>query len=904
MAINRDKVEAAAIKLLQQGKYDKAIAELKKLVEDDRTDVRTLLKLGEAYVKTGNTKESIDAYERAAGIYTEQGFYLKAVAVFKQILRVDANVPELHLKLAELYQQLGLTSDALQHYHNVATFYESHGRARDALEMLKRMVDLDPDNLASRIKLGELFAQQGLVAQATQELRNALVFLKSQQRFDDFVRVGEKLVVYDASALDIARDLANIYMQRGQPSVALSKLQICFKAEPRNVEVLGLIAQAFLAMQQVPKTISVFKEMAKIYASDGKADLAQRTWQRVIELSPGDSEAEQALGKYLQPESDATVVRAATPPRAGSSAGAPRANSGNEKLQRLLTETDVYVKYGLKEKAVEHLQKIFALRPDHIPALDKARTLLTLIGSADLTETVRRLVKAADEQGHARADEWRAELARLDPPKSPAADLLEDDDVVNPRGAALIDEDFLEPSSSMMINLAGAESVVMEIDRSQFEEASAEGLPPDETGQEALGATAPPTSSLTDGTEDDIDQLAREALSDTHGGDGASLALPSLRDAGLNDIHSFAHELSSSSLRRSEQAAEDATTTIAAPAQMEATGPPYEAPEIGHVPVPAARALVAHANEAFDPSSFDLPTDVKEVLRASANDKGSQPSPSDLAGQAVAPGQGVVHDAPAVVAEARSLRDDPAEQFFSSELEEADFFIQQDLLEEAKEILQSILEDVSDSRRVQWMLARIAAKETGDPEPRAPWEVELQEQILEQVTAHAVVEHTPKADGQVSVDQVLSAFKKGVAELIPEEDAATHYDLGIAYREMGLQDDAISEFRIAGRAQSRAVDARYVIGLVKIEQGKHHDAVQAFDEALLIATATRSQRGAVQYGKACALEQLGSLAEALRSFKAAKLLANGAADIDRRIEALIDKVGDVDVGTAGANDTP
>ena len=70
LAINRDKVEAAAIKLLQQGKYDKAILELKKLVEDDPTDVRTLLKLGDTFVKMGNKKDSIEAYEKAAGIYT------------------------------------------------------------------------------------------------------------------------------------------------------------------------------------------------------------------------------------------------------------------------------------------------------------------------------------------------------------------------------------------------------------------------------------------------------------------------------------------------------------------------------------------------------------------------------------------------------------------------------------------------------------------------------------------------------------------------------------------------------------------------------------------------------------------------------------------------------------------
>ena len=67
MAINRDKVEAQAIKLLQQGKLDKAIVELKKIVEHDPTDVRTLLKMGDTYVKLGAKKESIDAILEMAG---------------------------------------------------------------------------------------------------------------------------------------------------------------------------------------------------------------------------------------------------------------------------------------------------------------------------------------------------------------------------------------------------------------------------------------------------------------------------------------------------------------------------------------------------------------------------------------------------------------------------------------------------------------------------------------------------------------------------------------------------------------------------------------------------------------------------------------------------------------------
>ncbi len=62
----------------------------------------------------------------------------------------------------------------------------------------------------------------------------------------------------------------------------------------------------------------------------------------------------------------------------------------------------------------------------------------------------------------------------------------------------------------------------------------------------------------------------------------------------------------------------------------------------------------------------------------------------------------------------------------------------------------------------------------------------------------------PAADDefQYSVEDVFSQFKKGVEETVKPEDSDTHYDLGIAYKEMGLLDDAVHEFETALRGTS------------------------------------------------------------------------------------------------------
>ncbi|MCC7073743.1 MAG: tetratricopeptide repeat protein [Deltaproteobacteria bacterium] len=1084
MAINRDKVEAQAIKLLQQGKLDKAIIELKKIVEHDPTDVRTLLKMGDTYVKLGAKKESVDAYEKAASIYTEQGFFLKAVAVYKQILRVDASPAGLHLKLAELYQQLGLVNDALQHYQNVAISYEQNGKPKESLEILRRMVDLDPDNLASRIKLAELFAQQGHGVEAVNELRSALLFLKTQQRFDDYLRVGEKLVAYDASALDVAKELAQIYMQRGQANVALSKLQLCFKADPRNLDVLSMIAAAFLAMDQVPKTVSVYKEIAKIHAADDNAELAQQTWERVLELQPGDEEANAALGH------SPTMLRAPQIPTmvAPAMANAPvvstpqRPSVEDEQLARLLTETDVYAKYGLKEKAVEHLQKVFAIRADYVPALEKLARLLQPTGGPPYVDALRDLVAAAEGVEHPSLAQWRSELvgaaaARVatvarpvpmasavtatsahvarsslsddgeeilvdDPSQSnlvldelalddasgalslddsmmsqgipdepfggglAPAPLPPDEELGAPRAIPRLPTGILSspaapqpPPAPLTDEISGgdADAIVRQALRDISDadvEAAAELVLSDEQPavEEALELVAEDELDITaKGTtfpvDDELDRIAQQAVAEAQasvaaparGADVAATAMMSFTTAELEEIREFddgtgatapipavaprpstgwsaaagriAEVFGEQTLalvpNRSSDVPTDERPKRAPPALVStpaSVGPgladasddddlrtmavvgfgalrtapdrssaaPSAVPQAAPAPVLSASSaggtFDGELSEEFDPSSFDLPSDVKEMLRRPVAAAPAAPVPASTSPAAVATLGSVALDDPSLdlgasrdrlglKAKAQGFENDPANQFFHDELEESEFFIQQELLDEAKEILTAILDDVPDSARVQWMLARIEAKEQGQPEPAAPWEQRILEEVQAQLENLGLEEAVgaPEAEPatlQISVDEVLSQFKQKVAEVIPAEDAATHYELGNAYRDMGLLDDAVAEFLVAARNPGKAADARYLIGLTRLDQGRVDEAIDALEAAVGTPGASRTQRGASNYQLGLCLEQSGRGPAALAALKAAKADGHVAADLDRRIKALIDKHGD------------
>src|SRR3954463_4739778 len=189
--MDKNKVIESASKLISKGQFDKAVRDYQKILEVDPDDVRVLQKLAELYQKMNRKAEAADCFEKVARTYSAQGFYLKAVALYKQVLKVIDRV-EVNVRLAELYQQLGLVGDATKEWQAGAAFYEKAGDTKASLDTLKKLVDLDPDNVAARIRLGEQYARQDNLVEAVAELRRGAQDPQGQWGAGDNPRRGRR----------------------------------------------------------------------------------------------------------------------------------------------------------------------------------------------------------------------------------------------------------------------------------------------------------------------------------------------------------------------------------------------------------------------------------------------------------------------------------------------------------------------------------------------------------------------------------------------------------------------------------------------------------------------------------------------------------------------------------------
>jgi tetratricopeptide (TPR) repeat protein len=139
---------------------------------------------------------------------------------------------------------------------------------------------------------------------------------------------------------------------------------------------------------------------------------------------------------------------------------------------------------------------------------------------------------------------------------------------------------------------------------------------------------------------------------------------------------------------------------------------------------------------------------------------------------------------------------------------------------------------------------------------------------------------------EVDVDQVFAKFKAGVRAQVAESDSATHYDLGVAYKEMGLLPDAIHEFELAARDAQRQCMCYAMIGMIHLEQSKLDQAAAAYIRGLEAQGKTVEQEMSLYYDLGNVYEMKNSNEDALYYFQKIARRDPGFRDVKDRIAAL------------------
>ena len=122
------------------------------------------------------------------------------------------------------------------------------------------------------------------------------------------------------------------------------------------------------------------------------------------------------------------------------------------------------------------------------------------------------------------------------------------------------------------------------------------------------------------------------------------------------------------------------------------------------------------------------------------------------------------------------------------------------------------------------------------------------------------------SEEEQSLEEIFKEFKKGVEQQLDSEDYDTHYNLGIAYKEMGLIDEAIGEFQLASKDPKRAVECASMLGLCFLEKGMPQLAIKWYRKGLEMPEISEDEHVGLLYDLGSAYVEVGDTDNAQKAF--------------------------------------
>jgi hypothetical protein len=985
MAIQRDKIIASAEKLVAKGKIEPAIKEYERLLDDNPSDVNTLNRIGDLWVRINRNDEAVKVFAKIADHYSRDGFFLKAIAIYKKINKLDPSKLDIYARLADLYAKQGLAMEAKSQYQVLADYYLKHGDPGNALVIYRKISELDPNSINVHVKLADLYSQNNQKNEALKEYDRVGRMLLKRSMLDEAVQVFKKALKIDAGNIELVESLVTALLEAKDYENAIQIVQTSIEASPDTPRLLAIYGRILLtkgdltgaraalerALSRDPNDGAVRETLADLYVRVGNADGALEMLTPVVEkaLSRGErGVAVETLNRILRVDSGHT------PTLERLVAVYSRLNEETNILSAMSSLAEAHVAQGRHDKAAEVLEKLIQREPQNAQHRTKLQFVRTQIGGSD-TVPVRP-------------------KARSDVPVAPLSMEIEE---------PVPTFDSFDEGPPLSFDLDAEEPLEIDFNRSSIDPAPAPAAPPPEAPQPAPkpAPPAPPTPTRMQ----TVVELIEADLDQEEGGEDLDFITEHLTEAdvfakyGLAEKaaehlraiierapkHAVAHEklyrvlLDEADLDAARVAAnqyinvlqEMGDTTAVESVRdefmmrghaLEPAAPKAAAPR----PPTIERAAPAPAIAAEEELSFDIDSGAEEFNVDAATPLGqhaalSFDSPaSPLSFEELGP---LIEPEPEVLsfetpADEEFSFDSPAEQPefgveapsfaeapSAEELRELDFYIEQELFDEAREKLGALGSrfpgngEVDERRKrlnaasgpalsppqradifappvlsrdeIESELLSALPDDDDDfpaappPPPRAATPVppapvvheenlfadeddffdlaaELESELEEES------EEVSLSEEEQSLEEIFKEFKKGVEQQLDSEDYDTHYNLGIAYKEMGLIDEAIGEFQLASKDPMRAVECASMLGLCFLEKGMPQLAIKWYRKGLELAEITADEHVGLLYDLGSVYVEVGDTDNAQKAFLEVYSLNTNYREVVTRIKQLED----------------
>ena len=275
--VNQIKLRQDADTAERAGRFDKAIDALKQVVAENPRDWNTVNRIGDLYGKLNNAKLANEQYIKVANYFRDDGFFLKAIAVWKKVLRNEPGLLEGHLSLGDLYAKQGLAAEAKQTFNLVVDEYIKRSKKREAGEVLRRLAEVDPADMKVRMRVAEFYAWEGNQERAAGEYAAIADDLVKKGLLAEALQLLERGLRGGARSARLRSAAARVHIVQKDFVRATSLLEEARRAAPADREIALRLAEALLGAKRPDDARGVLGEL--------------------LAIEPGDVEVRQQLGQ-------------------------------------------------------------------------------------------------------------------------------------------------------------------------------------------------------------------------------------------------------------------------------------------------------------------------------------------------------------------------------------------------------------------------------------------------------------------------------------------------------------------------------------------------------------------------------------------------------------------------------
>jgi len=933
MAFNKSKALESALKYLNQGKVAQAIGEYQQILRHDPKDQATLMTVGDLFARQGDMSQAVEYFERLAQVYLSDGFNSKAIAIYKKIAKLaPAELAPLE-RLADLYVQQGVLSEARPLFLQIAEAHLKTNHAPKAVEVLQRLLDVEPENPRVQMRLAELYNVMGQKKEAAHTYFNyaqrlyergetdeaeklierglsleptnaAATLLKAKilsgaNKKDQAIAILEGHPEADAGG-EVTTLLVDMEIEAGQFAKAADRGRKQLLRGSSHYGQLVKVAESMMQADRAKVALPLVNELREPLIEASEHDKFVKLLNAVIEKLPNETEPLETLADFSRHTSDPFQLSSA--------------------LSKLV---DLYADHGDFALAEERLREL----------IDKNKGDERLIARLDQLNA-RKEGKAASPPKAEAPPEIEPVVALQQSPAAEAsaeeavsaqaatADESLDEETQRYVAQALTDVDLF---SSYGLTQKATQLLENVLQRAPRHTPTLERLLDLYLGAGNERRTAELASQL--------EQIHRERGDSVNVERFAELRKRFQKVAGLSE-----EELPAAPAAQAPAPAEPpapvevasaapvveapvAPAQAARPAEFEIPLTPFETPVAEAAPAAAAPPAVpaAPAEPQAATTEVDL-SDEWEAMVQEVGDSAPAAAPEAATPEAV-PVEAAAQEEPAPAAEPETFEipaaepvaeqapaptfefdEEPAKEAPAAEpvaTEEPEFELElasesttaQDKAGPAttEDFLSELAAEVED------MEAPVAPKASAaaPAKPKAP-------APAAKAAPPAAPPPAPEPDPEVTAGnlnelaEVFQEFRSELGEMgeDEEEDLETHYNLGIAYREMGLLDEAIGEFQKVAKAVQTgkpfayAMNCATLLALSFMDKSEPKIAAMWYERALEMEGLDQESVLALRYDLGVALDMSGDTDAALESFRQVYAMNIDYRDVSDRIAAL------------------